>query len=105
MMQLTIDDAIARRDEGIQRAADHAGKRWQRIARGYVLEYLVGRSTPFLAEDVRQFAESRGLELAPDSRAWGAVIQSVARERLIVKEGYAAAKSSNLSPKVLWRPA
>lgn len=102
MIQMTIEDAIARRDDGIGRSGDHAGDRWKRAARGYLLEFLVGRRAPFLAEDVRQFAESHRLESPPDGRAWGAVIQSAARERLIRKVGYAPARSSNMSPKVLW---
>jgi hypothetical protein len=62
VIQLTIEDAIARRDDGISRAGDHAGDRWKRAARGYLLEFLVGRRSPFLAEDVRQFAEGHSLE-------------------------------------------
>jgi hypothetical protein len=100
--QLAIDFAQARRDDGIQRSGDHAGDRWRRGARGYLLEFLVANRAPFMAEDVREFAESRGFEAPPDGRAWGIVFQSAARERLIVKVGYAPAKSSNLSPKVQW---
>lgn len=103
MEQLTIEDAIARRDDGIARAIEHAGQRWKRLARGYVLEYLAAQSESFLAEDARAFAERLGFEAPPDGRAWGAVIQGAAREGLIAKVGYAPAKSSNLSPKVLWR--
>lgn len=105
VIQLTIEDAIARRDDGISRAAQHAGNRWQRLARGYLLEYLALTCTTFLAEQFRDFAERRGIEAPPDKRAWGAVLQSAARERLIAKAGCAPALSSNLSPKVLWRPA
>ena len=61
------------------------------------------RGDCFLAEEVRNFAT--GLDLPPDGRAWGVVFRSAAREGLIVKAGYAPAKSSNLSPKVLWRVA
>lgn len=102
MEQLSIDYARARRDDGIQRAGDHAGNEWKDRARGYVLEFLAGNPEPFLAEDLREFAEVRGLFAPPDGRAWGAVIQSAARDGLIRKVGYAPAKSSNLSPKVQW---
>lgn len=105
MDQLAIDFAAARRDLGIERAGSHAGEAWKRRARGYLLEYLVGRAGPFMAEDVRDFAEGRGLDVPPDGRAWGAVFQAAARERLIRKLGYAPARSSNLSPKVQWGPA
>lgn len=108
MQQLTIEDAIARRDDGITRAVDHAetvAQGWKHRARGYLLEYLATHSGTFLAEVVREFAEGRGMDYPPDGRAWGAVFQSAARESLIVKAGYAPARSSNLSPKVLWRAA
>lgn len=105
MNQLAIDFARARRDDGIQRAAEHAGDRWRRGARGYLLEYLACHDGPFMAEDVREFAEKRGFDFPPDGRAWGVVFQSAASEKLIVKVGYAPARSSNLSPKVQWRAA
>lgn len=102
--QLSIDFVRARRDDGIQRAGDHAGAEWKRRATGYLLEYLatcrrVGDD--FMAEHVRDFAA--GLDEPPDRRAWGAVFQNAARKGLIVKAGYGPAKSSNLSPKVIWR--
>lgn len=105
--QLSIDFARARRDHGIQQAGDHAGARWRSQARGYLLEFLSLIATPegFLAENVRDYAERHGIDAPPDGRAWGVVFQNAARDRLIVKMGYAPAKSSNLSPKVLWRAA
>lgn len=105
MAQLAIDFARLRRDDGIERAADHAGQAWQRSARGYLLEFLairLKRHDQFLAEDVREFAEKRGITDPPDGRAWGHVLRSAARENIIRKVGYAPARSSNLSPKVLW---
>lgn len=99
MTQLPL--VLARRDRGIQSSGDHAGSVWKRRATGYLLEYLAAHREPFLAEDVREFAAQ--LESPPDGRAWGSVFQEAARRGLIVKVGYAPAKSSNLSPKVLWR--
>lgn len=104
MNQLAIDFAKARRDEGIQRAGDHAGDAWQRRARGYLLEYLATFRESFLTEDVRAFADERGLDKPPDGRAWGVVMQSAKREGLIRANGWGAAKSSNLSGKVKWVP-
>lgn len=108
MEQLTIEDAIARRDLGIERSADHAERvadGWKARARGYLLEFLATNPGEFLGEQMREFAELRGMDFPPDGRAWGAVLQSAARAGLIVKRGYAPARSSNLSPKVLWRAA
>lgn len=108
MEQLTIEDAIARRDDGIARSSDHAESAaigWKKRATGYLLEYLttLRRGDDFLAEHVRDFA--RALDAPPDARAWGWVLRDAARRGVIVKAGYAPAKSSNLSPKVLWRVA
>lgn len=105
MEQLTIEDAIARRDDGISRAAEHAGDRWQKLARGYLMEFLAFHRGPFVAEVAREFAEALGFDHPPDGRAWGAVFQRAAREGLIRKVGYAPARSSNLSPKVQWEAA
>ena len=58
----------------------------------------------FLAEDCRRWAEDvRGVTPPPDARAWGHVMLKAKAEGLIVSAGYAPAKSSNGSPKVLWR--
>jgi hypothetical protein len=58
---------------------------------------------PFLTEDARQFAESRGLSSPPDGRAWGHIAKRVQRAGITVSAGFGSAKSSNGSPKVLWK--
>ncbi len=93
--------ARQRAQDGIRRAAVHAGKRWVRLAVGYVQEYAAKHET-FLAEDCREFAEADGLTCPPDSRAWGGVMRRALREGIIVRAGYAPACSSNGSPKCLW---
>lgn len=108
MNQLSFDLAAARRDDGMQRAVDHAERvaaGWKRRAHGYLLEFLCSRKESFLTEDVREFSERKGLDAPPDGRAWGAIMRAAAKEKIITKIGYAPAKSSNLSPKVLWKPA
>jgi hypothetical protein len=98
--------AAARRDDGMTRAVEHADAvepDWSTRAYVCLAEFCRERGAlTFLTEDVRAFALNRNLPPPPDGRAWGAVIQRAAREGLIVRMGYAAAKSSNLSPKVLW---
>ena len=56
----------------------------------------------FLTEDVRAMAEADGFASAPDGRAWGAVMRAAARKGIVIANGYAPAKSSNCSAKVLW---
>jgi hypothetical protein len=106
MQQTALDftAARARRDVGMQRAVDHADRvtdGWREIAISHVDDYARKRDT-FLAEDV--IAASAGKVPEPPTRkAWGAVIQRAAREGIIEKIGFAPAKTSNCSPKVLWR--
>lgn len=100
--------AESRRDDGMQRAVEHADDvkpYWSDMAMTWVLVYR-DMHAEFLAEDVRAYAHAGGLPGPPDGRAWGAVIRRAAKAGHIVKVGYAPAKTSNLSPKVLWgRPA
>ena len=105
MNQLALDLSASRRDLGIERSAARAGEAWQRQARGYLLEWLSSPRPDWLTEEFREWATARGLDSPPDGRAFGKVMQSAKRERLVVAVGYAPACSSNGSAKVLWRAA
>jgi len=98
-----------RRDAGIDRSARNSGQEWQDDAYLSLVRFLDLRMSSvldaFLCEEVRDAAERAGLPDPPTKRAWGAVMRRAARNRLIVRQGYAPALSSNLSPKVLWRRA
>lgn len=105
---LAIDFTAAqdRRTVGIERAVNHANRvesEWSGQAMGHLTIYARQIGRPFLIEEARAFAESHGLPLPPDARAWGAVAQRAARKKHIEKAGFGAAASSNCSPKVLWR--
>lgn len=99
----TAAQSWQQRELGIERAGDHAGDEWKRRAVGYVREFAARSSAPFLAEQVREFAETRGFDAPADCRAWGAVMQRAQRERIVQAHAYAPARSSNGSVKVLWR--
>lgn len=93
--------ACVRRDSGMQRAAEHAGREWQDRAVGFVRRYA--RLYPrMLAENVRAMADANGFA-SPSNKAWGPVMQRAAREGIIKADGYAPANSSNRSPKTQWR--
>ena len=101
---ITRKEAEARRDTGMQQAVDHADSvsfQWSERAYGHVFDFCQHRR-PFLTEDARAFAEARGFSQPPDGRAWGAVMKRAFANGLVKKVGYAPARSSNLSPKVLW---
>lgn len=98
--QLSLGFIRARRDEGIATAADHSGQTWQDAAFHAVCEYARTHNQ-FLTEEAR--IEADQLPLPTDGRAWGAVMQKARREKIVEQIGFARAKSSNLSPKPLWK--
>jgi len=98
-------DAEVLRDLGIERSVEHADQvmdGWSDWALEAVRQYAGGHPDPFLTEDVRDWAAKRGLPKPPDDRAWGAVMQRAKRAGYIDNVGYGSARSSNLSPKILW---
>lgn len=103
---MDYQDVIAKRDLGISRAIQGAvnnDPEWFDAAYIGLLRFTMRHEDPFLTEDVRAWSEQHGYVLPPENaRAWGAVMRSAAKNGLIQKVGYRPAKSSNLSPKVLW---
>lgn len=83
--------------------ADVVNKNWTADAYNLFVKFSNENNRPFLTEEVRAYAEGQGLPLPPDGRAWGHVAKSCDRNKVIKSIGYSAAKSSNGSPKVLWR--
>jgi hypothetical protein len=88
---------------GLSMVAESSGAEWRARALGYVREFVAKVSGPFLAEDIREFAQEHGFDDPPDARAWGVVMQSARREGVVQSFSYAPARSSNGSPKVLWK--
>lgn len=76
---------------------------WTSRAEALLLEFIGSHNEPFLVEQARAYAEERGLPPPTDGRAWGHVIKSAHRSQKVQSCGFASAKSSNGSPKVLWR--
>lgn len=100
MEQLTFTEVQARRDDGIQRAADHSGACWQDKALASVRNYAQTHRE-FLTEDARFDASQ--LDVPTDGRAWGQVMRRAVKLGWIVRtDRCKPARSSNLSPKPLW---
>jgi hypothetical protein len=98
--------ALEKRDQGVERSVDHANRvesEWSGQALGHLVAFALETKRPFLIEEVRPWAEARGLPPPPDGRAWGAVTRRAAAKKRIQKVGAAAAASSNCSLKVLWQ--
>ena len=82
----------ALRDEGMQRALDHAEAEepsWGTKAFTLLQQFVVESDTEtFLTEDVRWWAHGK-IDPPPDARAWGAILTKAARANLIQSYGYA----------------
>jgi len=110
MDQVTMDDVLSRklRDEGMQRAVDHADREnpsWSDKAMGFLDEYLSRlRSQTFRSEDIRKFAEREGLPIPPDKRAWGSIMTKAAKAGKIKKLGWTTASDPKVhkNPVSLW---
>lgn len=107
----TTQQAEAARDRGMELSeanANRAKERWSEDAEATVIRYCLYRASypekDFLTEDVREWGEVLGMVDAPlNAKAWGGVMRRCAANGIIRKVGYAPSKSSNMSPKVLWR--
>jgi hypothetical protein len=89
-------------------SADHAGLIWAELALQCVRDAMPHmQNRTFLCEDVRERIAKDGVALAepPSLKAWGRVMLLAKARGVIAPAGYAPARSSNLSPKVLWRAA
>ena len=110
MAMNTTQQAEARRDSGMALSEENANRhkqRWSEDAEAALLRYcLAHRGQDFLTEQVREWSEFLDLVDAPfNAKAWGGVMRRSAANGVIRKVGYAPSRSSNLSPKVLWRSA
>jgi hypothetical protein len=105
-MQHDLFSASEKGHAAAKASADRADREideWTKKAVALFAEYAAKKPLPFLTEEARQFAESRGLSSPPDGRAWGHIAKRCQRAGITVSAGFGSAKSSNGSPKVLWR--
>jgi hypothetical protein len=101
-------EARAKRDQGIERATQHAervAQEWNDSADFALRNYLdFVHGVPFLSEEFVAWVRARDLlPMPPDGRAWGGVIRRAAIAHAIEKAGAAPANTSNRSLKILWR--
>jgi GNAT superfamily N-acetyltransferase len=105
-MQEDLFSASEKGHAAAKAAAAHADREiddWTLKAVALFAEYARQSFGPFLTEQARQYAESRGLSAPPDGRAWGHIAKNCQRAGVIASAGFGSAKSSNGSPKVLWK--
>jgi hypothetical protein len=105
-MQDDLFSALEKGHAAAQASAERADREiddWTLKAVALFAEYASRSFDPFLTEEARVFAESHGLPSPPDGRAWGHIAKRCQRDGTIISAGFGAAKSSNGSPKVLWK--
>ena len=95
------------RDDGIRRSELNAGSEWVKQAYRKLENYLTHFDQPFLAEDVRMWAESLNFPIPPHKRAWGGVFARACKAGLINKIGYRSTTNPNAhrTPATLWEAA
>lgn len=102
----TLQEAAARRDEAIESGLSHADRvkaQWRQWAYDYFKGLVSLTTKPFLAEDLIEKALAEGIWCpAPDPRAYGGIFKMLAKDKVIMKVGYASARTSHASPKTLW---
>lgn len=107
MTQLAIDFARAARDDGIKRAADHAGETWmdRAVADFAAFVRLHGEAT---CEQWRFDWLARGNPEPATHKAYGAVPSTAARRKLVVNTRryvQATSEKTHAHPVPYWRPA
>jgi hypothetical protein len=108
--QMTIDDAIHKGQMAAMAAslkADELSPDWSTGAALLFVQFAsdVAKGEPFLMEDAREWAERGGWPSPPDRRAWGHVVKAMKVAGRVVSCGFGRARTSNGSPKVLWKLA
>ena len=103
----TQQQAEQARDAAMNRAEIGSGEHWQDLAFTKLLLILDSLEVgdKFMSEQVRTWAYLDGLDEPEDNRAWGPVINRAAREKLIVKVGYAPAVTGHCRPMPVWSKA
>lgn len=103
--QLDIDFARAERDDGIKRAAEHAGAAWMKAAVDDFARFLRERGEATL-EQWRYDWLARGNLEPPSHKAYGAVASAAARSgRAVNTKRYvqATSKKTHAHPVPIWR--
>jgi hypothetical protein len=107
-MQLDFITAEMGREEGMNRSLANAEKTfagWPELAMSYLKGFLSMRgASPFLAEEVREYATSQGLCDPPSKRAWGGIMSRASANKLIRSVGFGLTKNptSHRTPATLW---
>ncbi len=105
MTQMTIEDAIAAGNVGMQLAEDAMPVWWRDEADRFIRRFAAQAARPFSSEDLVATANACGFSIR-EERAWGAAFQRAARAGVIRRssETYRRAKG-NGSVGLKWERA
>jgi len=99
------EEGARRRDDGMQRADEHAPDDWKVHARAAVWQ-LARTGLPFTTDDVWLLLLGKGVAMPPEARALGAIMQAAARGGYIRKTGdYRESERAvcHRNPKAVWQ--
>lgn len=100
-----FDHARDKRDEGMQRAAEHADAvhdNWTVVAYSFLLSFA-RRNEFFISEEVSGASKEALLPQPPSDRAWGSVYTKARKSGIIVQDGFgrSARRHASICPR--WR--
>jgi hypothetical protein len=104
--QLTLDQAVAERDDAMARVEAKAEKDWpgwKRVALRYVKLYCLENRADFIAEDLVEASRKYGLQQAENDKAWGPVIKAAKDAGYIEFVTWSNSPKRHLSPTRVWR--
>lgn len=107
-LRLPSEQAKYLRDIGITlsaAAADAQNPLWQHRAMDALIEFLKINKEEFMTEDFRNWAETQqGLPVPPSGRAYGAVMTSAFKNKLINHNGYGRTTNplAHRTPASVW---
>ena len=107
MNNLDLFTASELKNAGIQLAIQHAENKhegWADEALNHLADFVRTRRTPFMCEEVREYAEKRGLPKSPSNRAWGSIVQAAKKRQLIKHVGFSQVSNprAHMANASLW---
>lgn len=103
--QFTLDQALARQKDGMERALSHAEQEcstWPELAFRF-LEMYCRKNLSFISEDVSSASKDYGLVQPPTDRAWGPIYKRAQKAGMIVMDGTGRSKRRHASLCPKWR--
>jgi len=76
------------KEHGMERSISTAGSLWARDAYMHFYNYCVENGKPFMVEEIREYAERKGLAVPPSRRAWGSIVVKAKKNGWIEHVGY-----------------